>query len=86
MTRSVYEPLGRWLASCGCNSVNLNFAQMETILGRTLPPSAHQYDVWWGPSSTHTQSKYGWMAAGFIVTTVDRGFPCATFIRIDGSR
>lgn len=85
MAHSVYEPLRRWLASCDRSRVNLSFSEIEQILGRKLPPSAYQYDVWWNneddPSSTHTQSKYGWMAAGYSVSSLDRAFPCVTFSR-----
>jgi hypothetical protein len=87
MAHSVYEPLRRWLASSGRETVNLNFSEIEEILGRKLPRSAYQYDVWWhnedDPDSTHAQSKYGWMAASYRVSSVDRGFPCVTFGRFD---
>jgi len=85
MAISIYEPLRSWLASCGKDTVHLTFAEIERIINRPLPASALKYDVWWHnedePSSTHTQSKYGWCAAGYLVTSVDRGFPCVTFTR-----
>jgi hypothetical protein len=85
MARSVYEPLRHWLSSCGQDTVNLDFAEIEQILGRKLPPSAYRHDLWWhnenDSASTHTQSRLGWMAAGYVVRSVDRIDPCVIFIR-----
>lgn len=82
---SVYTPLSVWFSACGRETVSLDFSEVERILGRKLPPSARRHDVWWRnedePTSTHSQSKYGWMPAGYIVSSVDRNFLCVTFTR-----
>ncbi|WP_426616076.1 DUF7662 domain-containing protein [Bradyrhizobium sp. McL0616] len=48
--------------------VRLTFAEIEAILGRPLPASAHKFSAWWGNESSrkagHTQSK-AWLLAGF---------------------
>jgi hypothetical protein len=85
MADSIYSPLRQWLSECGKETVNLNFGQVEEILGRRLPRSAYDFNAWWSneddPAGSHTQSRNGWMAAGYIVTSVDRAFPCVTFER-----
>ncbi|WP_203702575.1 DUF7662 domain-containing protein [Asanoa iriomotensis] len=82
---SVYEPLAEWLQRHGGATITLDFGQIETILGRRLPPSAHRYDRWWSneddPASTHSQSRRGWMAGGYAVSSVDRNFSSVTFVR-----
>src|ERR1035441_1564649 len=72
---SVYDPLRDFLASQVGESVNLSFSQVETILGRVLPQSAHDQDWWWANEETdttrHVQCE-SWLNAGWRMSTVDR--------------
>ena len=53
-------------------SLTLSFAEMEAILGFTLPKSAYTYPMWWNPSATHTQS-LSWTNAGYRAVNVSEG-------------
>ncbi len=65
-----YDPLRDYLMRCGSDEVTLSFADIESIIGRPLPPSALHYDAWWaniGDSvlTQHSQAK-SWHAAGYM--------------------
>jgi hypothetical protein len=66
--KSIYEPLQRRLSIERGGAVRLTFAEIEQILGRKLPASAHKFSAWWSNESSmkvgHTQAK-GWMNVGF---------------------
>lgn len=66
--KSVYEPLRLRLLRESNQSLRLTFAEIEAILGRKLPRSAHTFSAWWSNESSmkvgHTQAK-AWMEAGF---------------------
>jgi hypothetical protein len=66
--KSVYEPLRQRLLREGSRSLQLTFSEIEAILGRKLPRSAHTFSAWWSNESSmkvgHTQAK-AWMEAGF---------------------
>lgn len=64
----------------------MTFDEISELLPGGLPPSAYQHDAWWSnegdPKSTHSQSRLGWMAAGYTAA-VDRAarhvvFTCIT--------
>ena len=64
-----YDPLRDYLMGCDSDEVTLTFAQIEAILGRTLPASASKYDAWWAnlddsPSTGHSHAR-SWDAAGY---------------------
>lgn len=64
-----YDPLRDYLAQCGNDDVTLSFSDIESMIGRPLPPSALRYDAWWaniGDSALtrHSHAK-SWYAAGY---------------------
>ena len=65
---SIYDPLRLKLESLHEQSVRLTFSDIESILGRPLPVSAHKFSAWWGNESARkaglAQAK-AWLAAGF---------------------
>jgi hypothetical protein len=62
-------------------SVELTFAQLESILGFGLPPSARLYAAWWSNSGgSHVQS-HAWLAAGFRTEDVDLAGQTVRFVR-----
>jgi hypothetical protein len=73
---SKYATLRDWLRQSGRAKVRMSFDQLDDLVPGGLPPSAHRHDAWWnnesGPGSTHSQSRLGWMAAGYHVERVDR--------------
>ncbi|WP_442895204.1 DUF7662 domain-containing protein [Bradyrhizobium sp. AZCC 2230] len=45
--KSIYEPLHRLLSERG-QIVRLTFSEIEEMLRRKLPASAHKFTAWWG--------------------------------------
>jgi hypothetical protein len=66
--QSVYEPLHQRLLRARERSIRLTFSEIEDVLGRKLPRSAHKFSAWWSNESSlkagHAQTK-AWMNAGF---------------------
>jgi hypothetical protein len=62
----------------------MSFGEINELVPGGLPPSAYRHDAWWSneddPSSTHSQSRLGWMAAGYTVVA-DRASLRVTFMR-----
>lgn len=65
---SIYEPLHQRLLTEPSTTIRLTFAEIEAVVGRKLPASAHKFSAWWSNESSlkvgHTQAK-AWMNAGF---------------------
>lgn len=66
--KSIYEPLHQRLLSERRQIVRLYFSEIEEMLRRKLPASAHKFTAWWSNESAlkvgHTQAR-AWMNAGF---------------------
>jgi len=62
----------------------MSFDEINDLVPGGLPPSAYRHDAWWSnedaSGSTHSQSRLGWMAAGYIATA-DRARRQVTFTR-----
>jgi hypothetical protein len=74
-----YVTLTRWLSGSNDGRVRLTFAELSTILGRTLPASATAYRTWW--ANSRSSQAHGWLDAGFQVTAVDLQAQIVTFSR-----
>jgi hypothetical protein len=70
--RSTYAPLRDYLAAQAEPVVRLTFAQIESILSRPLPASAHRYRPWWAneKSGTHVHAR-AWLDAARKTRNVD---------------
>jgi hypothetical protein len=72
-----YDPLRRHLEAIpiGVSEVTLSFQQVESIIGRALPPSARRLSQWWENPRSHTRhvQARAWMAAGWRVAGVKLG-------------
>jgi len=67
-----YEPLTHYLQK-NTGSVRLTYSEIEKIIGDELPPSATEYQEWWGnDDDTHPQS-ISWRKAGYKVSQVELG-------------
>ena len=84
---SKYSSLRDRLRTSGRAEVRMSFEELSNLLPGGLPPSAYRYDAWWsnedGPESTHSQSRLGWMAAGYTAVA-DRTAHQVVFARIAG--
>jgi len=76
-----YEPLSEYLMTLAGDEVCFTFAEIEAILGASLPPTAWRRSMWWANSlrPDHPQSR-AWLASGWSVSAdVDNG--AVTFFR-----
>ncbi len=71
-TVSKYDPLLQYLARSDKGVITLSFAQIEDLLGTSLPPSARCHHAWWANQQVegHVQSN-SWMDAGFRAENLD---------------
>ena len=76
---SAYEPLRHHLSNLDGAAVTLSFWEVQKILNRSLPRSAFTTRAWWSNERTHTQARYGWLAAGWRVTGVNMNGLSVTF-------
>lgn len=69
---SKYSPLIDYLKIQTPNEVRLPFADIEDIIGDSLPASAHNHLAWWSNQRSHPSHPWAsqWMAAGWECTTV----------------
>lgn len=67
---SKYEPLRRFLAAKGTESVSMTFADVERVLGFGLPAS-HRYRAWWSNNAFNNVMTSQWLAAGYKTEQVD---------------
>ena len=83
-----YDPLERHLGALSRDSgCRLTFAEVETILGSPLPPSARRHPAWWanqrGPG--HVQA-HAWLNARFHAGNLDLKGRTVTFTPVDQPR
>jgi hypothetical protein len=80
--RSTYDRLRLHLIERNEPVIILSFSQIESILGRSLPPSARRYRPWWAneTSGTHTHAR-AWLGAGRRTRNVDLNARTVEFVR-----
>jgi hypothetical protein len=63
----------------------MTFDEISDLTPGGLPPSAYRHDAWWNneedPGSTNSQSRLGWMAAGYMAAA-DRASRQVIFTRL----
>jgi len=83
---SKYEPLRQFLdcTQATVGEKTLSFSEIERILGFKLPKSAHEHRAWWSNPSSSTDHPYAqsWLAAGWMVDTVNQKDKWVRFRRI----
>lgn len=65
--KNKYAPLKSFLEIMvrnGETQITFSFADIEELIGSSLPDSARIHKAWWASDVTHTQSK-AWLAAGY---------------------
>jgi len=77
-----YDPLQNWLAlqaEQGKKSLQMDFSQIESLLGWKLPDAARNHPSWWSNDpDTHSQA-LSWMAAGWLVDNPNLGDGVVSF-------
>lgn len=80
---SKYDALAAHLRGQSGPAHTMRFADIERLIGTPLPESSHTHPAWWGndrsADSTHSQAKYGWLAADWEVDSVDPKRRSVTF-------
>lgn len=76
-----YAGLARFLRNLDGDRYEAVFENLEREAGVKLPPSAFKHRPWWSNNPGHSQSSHGWLAAGWIVETVDTGLHRVRFAR-----
>ena len=70
MIQSKFDPLRKYLERTEQQFLKLSFTEIEGILSEKLCASAHQYQVYWKPSRTHTCA-LAIQEAGYLVEKAD---------------
>ncbi|PSN11150.1 transcriptional regulator [filamentous cyanobacterium CCT1] len=75
---SKYYRLFEYLQHCPQEVVTLTFAEIESLMGYSLPPSARTKQSWWGnrDSALHAGA---WITAGYQASSVDLEQQSVTF-------
>lgn len=77
---SSYAAIGTHLAEQKGAEAVLSFDEIEKIIGRELPASAHRHRAWWANTDTHSQA-LTWLSAGWKVDAADLDAEEVTFVR-----
>ena len=76
---SKYTALYEKLRQSGKDEVTLTFAQIEKLMGDSLPDSARQSHAFWSNRSQGALQATAWMSAGYHVVEVDLAAERVTF-------
>jgi hypothetical protein len=79
---SIYDGLARHLGQQPGPTHTMAFPAVAATLGRAvLTAPAYTRLQWWANDITHNQARNGWIAAGWVVDTVDLAGQTVTFRR-----
>lgn len=73
MKRLKYQPLEDFLKSKREKTIKLTFNEIESILGKKLPPSASKYLEFWSNGSRSHDHANSWLNAGYTVSEKELG-------------
>lgn len=72
MMATKYAPLASFLDERTESSIRMTFAEVERILGFSLPVSARRYPAWWANGEAHPMSQqYAWLDQGWETFGLD---------------
>jgi hypothetical protein len=77
-----YDELGEHLLHQSGKTITLPFDRIEEIIGAALPISAFAHVAWWANDPNRVQAA-SWLAAGWMVESVDLDCRTATFARTE---
>jgi DNA-binding XRE family transcriptional regulator len=69
--RSKYHPLYEHLRASGADALTLTFAQVEMLMGESMPASARARRGWWSNRAAGSPQSAAWTEAGYRVEDVD---------------
>lgn len=81
---SKYDALADYLRRQSGPSCTMSFREIEGLIGTRLPDSSRTWrSAWWSndssPHSRHSQSRFGWLAAGWKFESLDTIQQTVTF-------
>lgn len=68
---SKYQPLGAYLNKQFASHIPMTFAEIERVIGTSLPPSAYDHRPWWSNNPSNNVMTKTWLEAGFETEQVD---------------
>lgn len=78
---AVYTPLGLYLRKSATSRIPMTFREIESIIGRKLPPSAYRHRPWWANEERGHSHAKAWLDAGFETEQVDMTSRTLVFVR-----
>ena len=81
-----YEPLTTFLSAQTNSQVCMSFAEIERVIGTTLPPSAASHRAWWSNNGLNNVMTRAWLDAGFLSEQVDLPGRKLVFRRVKPTR
>jgi hypothetical protein len=82
---SKYEPLKAFLAVNPSVEIPMQFAEIEKIIGASLPPVAFKHRAWWSNNPSNSVITNAWLDAGYKTERVDMGSRRLVFRRANAS-
>ncbi|MDE0308227.1 MAG: hypothetical protein OXI60_00135 [Acidiferrobacterales bacterium] len=80
---SKYMPLELYLKSVELETISMTFAEIESIINCSLPPSARKHRPWWSNNTFNSAMTRSWIAAGFKATQVDIDREAVVFVKAE---
>jgi hypothetical protein len=74
-----YDKLKHFLLGAKGTDVDMTFAHIEGVLGRSLPPSAYKHRAWWSNNPDNNVMTKAWLEAGYQTADVDMTARTVTF-------
>jgi hypothetical protein len=77
-----YDPLFDHLSRATEPRLRLSFAEIERIIGDSLPASARRHQAWWANErvGTHVHAR-SWLDAGYATQRLDLNSATVEFVR-----
>lgn len=66
-----YEPLRDYLSKQATSEVRMTFAEIEKVIGSTLPEKSKRSRPWWSNNPNNNVMTKEWLAAGYKTERVD---------------
>jgi hypothetical protein len=70
---SKYDPLGHFLRERSSEETPMTFAEIEKVIGISLPPAAERHPAWWSNNPSNNVMTKVWLDAGYRSERVDLG-------------
>jgi hypothetical protein len=77
-----YEPLNAFLERQTASEVPMTFAEIENLIGDSLPESARKHRPWWSNNPSNSVITHAWLKAGYKTERVDMGGERLVFRRV----